>query len=143
MEGARETCCICGRELPNRWAVAGRCEADGCGAAFCAFHWHKGNKFCREHGWRANDVEPVKREEKNMNKLFQKIKKHQEQKRAEKQRKQEQFLTNYFSVLYRVRDYGTLQIPHFIGAQQTVEDIKQRGLLEDVYKYIYKKGVAC
>lgn len=78
-----------------------------------------------------------------MNKLLQKIKKHQEQKRAEKQRKQEQFLTNYFSVLYRVRDYGTLQIPHFIRAQQTVEDIKQRGLLEDVYKYIYKKGVAC
>lgn len=72
--------------------------------------------------------------------IIQKIKKHQQQKRAEKQKKQEQFLTNYFSILYRVRDYGTLQIPHFIRAQQAVEDIKKRGLLEDVYKYI-KKGV--
>jgi len=76
-----------------------------------------------------------------MNKIIQRIKKFLEQKRAEKQKKQEEFLTTYFSILYRVRDYGTLQIPHFIRAQQTVEDIKKRGLLEDVYKYVYKKGV--
>ena len=55
MAGARETCCICGRELPNRWSVAGRCDADGCGAAFCAFHWHAGNGKCPAHGWRKDD----------------------------------------------------------------------------------------
>ena len=50
-QAARETCSICGRELPNRWAVAGRCGADGCSAPFCALHWHIGNGLCREHGW--------------------------------------------------------------------------------------------
>jgi len=50
MTAMRERCCVCGRELPNRYAVAGRCEADGCGAAFCALHWHNGNRRCPEHG---------------------------------------------------------------------------------------------
>ena len=57
MAGGVEVCAICGRELPNRWAVAGRCEADGCGAAFCALHWHKGNRLCREHGWKEEEKE--------------------------------------------------------------------------------------
>jgi len=60
-----ERCCVCGRELPNRYAVAGRCEADGCGAAFCALHWHNGNRRCPEHGWKRNvDKEKVMNEGK-------------------------------------------------------------------------------
>ena len=45
-------CCVCGRKLPNKYAVAGACEADGCGAAFCALHWHTGNHRCPAHGWK-------------------------------------------------------------------------------------------
>jgi len=51
VDGKSKTCCICGRVLPNRWAVAGRCEVDGCGAAFCALHWYNGSRKCPEHGW--------------------------------------------------------------------------------------------
>ena len=47
---AEERCCVCGRALPNRYAVAGRCEADGCGAAFCALHWHTRVRRCPAHG---------------------------------------------------------------------------------------------
>jgi len=46
-----DVCCICGKELPNRWAVAGRCKAKGCPVPFCKLHWRNGNKYCREHGW--------------------------------------------------------------------------------------------
>lgn len=46
------SCCICGRDLPNRYAMAGRCQEPGCENAFCALHWRTGNQHCREHGWR-------------------------------------------------------------------------------------------
>ena len=45
------TCAICGKELPNRYAVAGTCEETGCEAAFCSLHWREGNQRCRAHGW--------------------------------------------------------------------------------------------
>ncbi|MEM7394116.1 MAG: hypothetical protein AAF492_17390, partial [Verrucomicrobiota bacterium] len=44
-------CCICGKDLPNRYAVAGTCTADGCDAVFCARHWHGSNQRCRKHGY--------------------------------------------------------------------------------------------
>lgn len=44
-----EKCCVCGRILPNRYAVAGRCAADGCQAAFCAMHWRPGGRLCPSH----------------------------------------------------------------------------------------------
>ena len=59
MAAGREQCCVCGRELPNRWAVAGRCEADGCGAAFCALHWHNGNRLCKTHGWKTTETKKM------------------------------------------------------------------------------------
>ena len=46
-----QRCCVCGRTLPNKYAVAGVCEADGCGSAFCTLHWHTGNRRCPAHGW--------------------------------------------------------------------------------------------
>lgn len=52
-----EVCCVCGRVLPNRYAVAGRCVAGGCGAAFCALHWHNGNRRCPGHGWEGTEKE--------------------------------------------------------------------------------------
>jgi hypothetical protein len=45
------TCTICRRDLPNKYAVAGRCEASGCEEVFCALHWHAGNRRCPAHGW--------------------------------------------------------------------------------------------
>ncbi len=49
-------CCICGRILPNRFAIAGKCAQDGCEALFCALHWHNGNNRCKEHGWKAGGI---------------------------------------------------------------------------------------
>jgi hypothetical protein len=45
------TCTICGKRLPNQYAIAGTCEESGCEAVFCALHWREGNQLCRAHGW--------------------------------------------------------------------------------------------
>ena len=57
MDVAMGTCCICGQPLPNRYAVAGRCEAAGCEAVFCALHWRNGNRRCKAHGGTQKDLE--------------------------------------------------------------------------------------
>lgn len=57
-------------------------------------------------------------------------------------KRQENYLENYFSKLYAKNDAGKIEIPHFIKAQQTVEDLKRRGLVADMYKHIKQKGVA-
>lgn len=47
-----QKCCICGRVLPNRFAVGGTCSAEGCEEVFCSLHWHNGNHKCGSHGWK-------------------------------------------------------------------------------------------
>lgn len=55
--GFPKTCCVCGRTLPNKYAVAGTCRSgDGCDAVFCAMHWHGGNRRCPSHGWEPSEV---------------------------------------------------------------------------------------
>lgn len=44
------TCCVCGRELPNKWSVAARCSEPGCEALFCTLHAATWNKRCPAHG---------------------------------------------------------------------------------------------
>lgn len=77
-----------------------------------------------------------------MKKIISFIQKKRQIEKEKTQRNQEKFLQMYFSYLYQKNDAGKVEIPYFIKAQQTVEDIKKRGLLADVYKYIIKKGVA-
>ena len=45
-----EYCCSCGKSLPNRYAVAGRCLSPDCQAPFCALCWRNGNHSCPAHG---------------------------------------------------------------------------------------------
>ena len=45
-----ETCCVCGKALPNKWAVAARCSEPGCEALFCTLHAATWNKRCPAHG---------------------------------------------------------------------------------------------
>ncbi|MBP5543600.1 MAG: hypothetical protein ILM98_05965 [Kiritimatiellae bacterium] len=43
--GFPKKCCVCGRSLPNKYAVAGtRVSADGGEEAFCAWHWNPESK---------------------------------------------------------------------------------------------------
>jgi len=50
-KAARPLCCICGKELPNRYSVAGVCGEPDCRASFCGLHWRRGNRRCQAHGY--------------------------------------------------------------------------------------------
>ena len=30
-----------------------------CGAAFCALHWHNGNRLCKTHGWKTTETKKM------------------------------------------------------------------------------------
>ena len=45
-----DTCCVCGKELPNKYAVAARCSEPGCDAVFCTLHAATWNRRCPAHG---------------------------------------------------------------------------------------------
>lgn len=74
--------------------------------------------------------------------IIQLFKEKRQIKDAKIAKRQENYLENYFSKLYAKNDAGKVEIPHFIKAQQTVEDLKKRGLVADIYKHIKQKGVA-
>ncbi len=62
------------------------------------------------------------------------------EKKQQERKKQEKFLEDYFSQLYAKNDAGKVEIPHFIKAQQTVQELIVNGLFEDVFKdIIYNK----
>lgn len=43
-------CCVCGKQLPNKYAIAARCSEPGCEAVFCTLHAATWNKRCPDHG---------------------------------------------------------------------------------------------
>ncbi len=55
-------CCICGRELPNRYAAGPlqRCGAPDCEARFCDLHWQRSNQRCPRHGYQAKEPTSAK-----------------------------------------------------------------------------------
>ena len=64
-------------------------------------------------------------------------------KRQRTQEQKEQFLTAYFTELYKQNDADKIEVPYFLKAIDTVKDLVEKNLLDDVYKHIIKKGVAC
>lgn len=77
-----------------------------------------------------------------MNKIISFIQKKRQIEKARKQKNLEKFMHMYFCYLYQKNDAGKVEIPYFIKAKQTVEDLKMRGLLAPVYNHIITKGVA-
>ena len=55
------TCCVCGKELPNKYAIAARCSEPGCEAVFCTLHAATWNKRCPDHG--GSETTPLHAEE--------------------------------------------------------------------------------
>ena len=52
-------------------------------------------------------------------------------------------MTAYFTELYKQNDADKIEVPYFLKAIDTVKDLVEKNLLDDVYKHIIKKGVAC
>lgn len=50
-----KVCCVCGKELPNRYAVSGKCEEKACDNNFCSLHWGRGNHRCPGHGYQEHE----------------------------------------------------------------------------------------
>lgn len=55
-------CTICDKPLPNRFAIAGQCEEEGCEAVFCRYCWRHSNHRCRAHGYVAKKPPKPKQE---------------------------------------------------------------------------------
>lgn len=57
MKTDNSVCCICGRELPNRYAAGPlqHCAEPGCEALFCDLHWQRSNQRCPRHGYQAKE----------------------------------------------------------------------------------------
>ena len=52
-------CCVCGRELPNRWAVAKRETVDGAERCYCAIHAGGSNGDFATKGKMMNETKPA------------------------------------------------------------------------------------
>jgi len=77
-----------------------------------------------------------------MKKILLLIRKRRLIQKMQEQRQQEEFMQMYFTYLYKKQDAGKVEIPYFIKAKETVEELKMRGIFDDVYEHILKKGVA-
>lgn len=76
-------------------------------------------------------------------KIIQFIKNKIEQKKVRRLQRMEKYLEAYFLRQHRQASRGILAIPYFLEAQRDIENLKQRGLIEETYKQIKrKKGVA-
>lgn len=64
-------------------------------------------------------------------------------KRQRTQEEKKQFLTAYFTELYKQNDADKIEVPYFLKAIDTVKELGEKNLVDDVYKHIIKKGVAC
>ncbi len=77
-----------------------------------------------------------------MEKLLLFIRKKRLIAKMQEMRQKEEFMQMYFTYLYKKQDAGKLEIPHFVKAEETIKELKMRGIFDDVYEHILKKGVA-
>jgi len=111
----KRKCCICGCDLPNRYAVAGECKQEVCSNVFCALHWNRSNHYCKEHGYK--ELDPKGRcESVGLNqdeKAREKMK--DSEKRSDNPRKNKQLMKD---VLGKVKKFG-------LGAGELMSKLKK------------------
>lgn len=59
-------CCICGKILPNKYAIGGACEHPNCSDVFCRYHWSLGHRKCLNHGGTREIVEVQQKKEQEL-----------------------------------------------------------------------------